>query len=312
MVNTIWEDLKRQYYSGNVITRLLLINLGAFLFFRFLELGMWTVGVGDIQNILEWFMISKSGFEVITRPWTIITNMFLHYGFMHILWNMLFLYWFGRILQELIGNGKVLATYVLSGLAGALAFFVSANLSSLPIGSYALGASGAIMGIVAMAAAIAPNFQIHLLFIGGVKLMYVALFFIVFNLISIPSGANTGGVFAHLGGLAMGYFLARQMQNGNDWTERFNTIFDKIVNWFQDTFTRRPKPKVVYRNPNKTKATKPKTKTKRRQRPSADSLSKDERQAKIDAILDKIKREGGYDNLTDEEKEFLFKVGKDD
>lgn len=311
MVNTIWEDLKRQYYSGNIITQLLLINIGVFLFFRFVWLGMWITGFNpdNIQNILEWFMVSGNGFELITRPWTIITNMFLHFDLGHIFWNMLYLYWFGRILQELIGNRKILAIYVLSGLAGVVAFVLSANLTTLPIGDYALGASGAIMGLVLAAATTAPNFQIHLIFIGGVKLMYIALIVVVLDLIALPGGVNTGGHLAHLGGAGMGYFLARQMQNGNDWTERFNIIFDKIVNWFQNTFSRRSRPKVVYRNPNKVKT---RTKAAGRQRPGADSLSKDERQARVDAILDKIKREGGYNNLTDEEKEFLFKAGKDD
>ena len=307
MVNTIWEDVKRQYYSGSIITRLILINIGAFLCFRFLWLGMFLVGVqgnDKIEVILNWFSISSNGLEIITRPWTIITNMFLHFDLGHIFWNMLFLYWFGRILQELIGNRKILAIYVLSGLAGALAFVLSANLNPA-IGSYALGASGAIMGIILAAATIAPHFQIHLLFIGGVKLMYVALVVVVLDLIALPSGINTGGHFAHLGGAAMGFFLARQMQNGYDWTERFNDIFDKITNWFQSIFSRRPKPKVVYRNTNKT------TKRTSGNRTADNSMSKEERQAKIDAILDKIKREGGYNNFTDEEKEFLFKVGKD-
>ena len=307
MVNTIWEDVKRQYYSGSTITRLLLVNIGIFLFFRFLWLGMYLVGAGGgdrIYNILDWFSISSSGFEIITRPWTIITNMFLHFKIGHIFWNMLFLYWFGRILQDLIGSRKILAIYVLSGLAGALAYVISANINP-SIGGYAMGASGAIMGIILTAATLAPHFQIHLLFVGGVKLMYVALVVVVLDLIALPSDINTGGHFAHLGGAAMGFFLAKQMQNGNDWTVRFNNIFDKIIGWFQNTFTRRPKPKVIYKNPNIKS-----TKRKKGNRTSDSSMSKEERQAKIDAILDKIKREGGYNNLSDEEKEFLFKAGK--
>lgn len=307
MVNTIWEDVKRQYYSGSTITRLLLVNIGVFLFFRFLWLGMYLVGEGGrdkIYNILDWFSISSTGFEIITRPWTIISNMFLHFEIGHIFWNMLFLYWFGRILQDLIGSRKILAIYVLSGLAGALAFVISANINP-SIGGYALGASGAIMGIILAAATLAPHFQIHLLFVGAVKLMYVALVVVVLDLITLPSLINTGGHFAHLGGAAMGFFLAKQMQNGNDWTIRFNNIFDKIVGWLQATFTRRSKPKVIYKNPNIKS-----TKRKKGNRTSDNSMSKEERQAKIDAILDKIKREGGYNNLSEEEKEFLFKAGK--
>lgn len=307
MLDTIWGDLKRQYYSGSMITRLLIINLAVFLSVRFLWLGLFLAGQNTfIDTLLNWISISAKPFEVITRPWTIITNMFLHFDVSHILWNMLFLYWFGRILEELIGSGKVLAIYIISGLAGALAFFLGANLLSLGIGSYALGASGAIMGIILAAATLAPHYQIHMLFIGGVKLMYVALFVVILDLISIPSGFNTGGHLAHLGGAAMGFFLATQMQKGNgDWVGGFNRIFAKITNWFQSTFTQRPKPKVSYKNPNKPK-----------QKPRASSetlgMTKEERQKRVDMILDKIKKEGGYDNLTAEEKEFLFRVGRDD
>lgn len=303
MLNTVWEDVKRQYYSGDTITRLLLINIAFFLFFRFLWLGLFITGqnADNIHNLLNWFSISASGFEVITRPWTIITNMFLHFELRHILWNMLFLYWFGRILQDLIGSQKILAIYILSGLSGALVYFISANFMTIGIGAYALGASAAIMGIILAAATISPHYQMHLMFIGGVKLMYIALFVIILDLISIPTGSNTGGHLAHLGGAAMGFFLAKQMQNGGDWIGGFNQLFENITNWFKAVFTRRPKPKVVYKNPNKPK----------QQTPRNDS-SQQNRQAKIDAILDKIKQEGGYSNLTAEEKDFLFRASKDE
>ncbi len=303
MLNTVWEDVKRQYYSGDTITRLLLINIAFFLFFRFLWLGLFITGqnADNIHNLLNWFSISSNGFEVITRPWTIITNMFLHFELRHILWNMLFLYWFGRILQDLIGSQKILAIYILSGLSGALVYFISANFMTIGIGAYALGASAAIMGIILAAATISPHYQMHLMFIGGVKLMYIALFVIILDLISIPTGSNTGGHLAHLGGAAMGFFLAKQMQNGGDWIGSFNELFKNITTWFKAVFTRHPKPKVVYKNPNKPK----------QQTPRNDS-SQQNRQAKIDAILDKIKQEGGYSNLTAEEKDFLFRASKDE
>jgi len=197
-----------------------------------------------------------------------------------------------------------------SGIGGVLAFFLSANLTNLMVGGYALGASAAIMGIVIAAATISPHYQMHLMFLGPVKLMYIALVFVFLDFIAIPGMSNTGGHLAHLGGAATGFFLARQLQNNKDWTEWFNNIFGKIVGWLESIFTRRPKPKVVYRNQNKTKA-KAKPKSRRTQRTTNNSnLSGDERQAKIDAILDKIKV-GGYDNLTGEEKEFLFKIRKD-
>ncbi|NJN77917.1 MAG: rhomboid family intramembrane serine protease [Saprospiraceae bacterium] len=305
MLNTVWEDVKRQYFSGNMITRLILVNLGFFLFFRLLWLGMFLVQGQAAQNnifdFLYWFSISSDWFKVITRPWTLLTNMFLHFEVGHFLWNMLYLYWFGRILSELVGNYRILGIYVMSGLAGALAYFAFANIFNLPIGEYALGASAAIMGLILAAATTAPNYQIHLMFIGGVKLMYIALFVVVLDLISIPTMANTGGHVAHLGGAMMGFFIARQIQNGTDWTEWFNNIVDKIVGWFEPVFTHRPKPKMAYKNPNKPT-----------QKPKNDGFTSQDRQAKIDAILDKIKKEGGYNNLTAEEKEFLFRASKEE
>lgn len=307
MLDTVWGDLKQQYYSGSMITKLLIVNLGAFLFFRFLWLGLFLFGQQlQIGTILNWVSISSTPFEILTRPWTIITNMFMHFEIRHILWNLLFLYWFGRILEELIGAGKILSIYLICGLAGALAYVLGANLLNLGLGGYALGASGAIMGIILTAATLSPHYQIQLLFIGGVKLMYVALFVVILDLISIPNGSNTGGHFAHLGGAAMGFFLAKQMQGGNaDWIGAVNRLLDKITGWAEATFTSQRKPKMAYKNPNKPKQ-------KPRASSSTESMSKVERQKRVDMILDKIKKEGGYNNLSTEEKEFLFRAGKDD
>lgn len=306
-MNTITEDIKRQFQSGSMVTRIIMVNLGFFVFFNLLNVLLFLIEgkTGTTFNtILEYFMVSSEGFEILTRPWSLFTNMFLHMGFLHFLINMLWLYWFGRIFQELLGNGRVLGFYVISGLGGVLAFFLSANLTNLAVGGYALGASAAIMGIVISAATIAPHYQMHLMFIGPVKLMYIALVVVFLDLIAIPGMDNTGGHLAHLGGAATGFLLAKQLQKDRDWAEWFNNIFGKVVGWFQSVFSRRQKPEVVYRNPNKPKP------QRRQQRPGNSGLSGQERQAKIDAILDKIKV-GGYDNLTAEEKEFLFKIRKD-
>ena len=139
MLNTVWEDVKQQYASGNVITKLLLTNVVIFLFFRFLWLIMFLVqgqaAEDSIFDLLYFFSMSSDGFKVIIRPWTLITNMFLHFDLWHLLWNLLYLYWFGRILQDLIGRKKILAIYIISGLAGALSYFIAANLLNMPIGN---------------------------------------------------------------------------------------------------------------------------------------------------------------------------------
>jgi membrane associated rhomboid family serine protease len=305
-MNTITEDIKRQFQSGSMVTRIIMVNLGFFVFFNLLNVFLFLIEgkTGTrFDTILEYFMVSSDGLEILTRPWSLFTNMFLHMGFLHFLFNMLWLYWFGRVFQELLGNQRVLGFYVISGIGGVLAFFLSANLTNLAVGGYALGASAAIMGIVIAAATIAPHYQLHLMFIGPVKLMYIALVVVFLDFIAIPGMENTGGHLAHLGGAATGFFLAQQLQSNKDWAAWFNGIFTKVVGWFESVFTRRKKPTVAYRNPNKQRQ-------QRQQKPNNSSLSGQERQAKIDAILDKIKV-GGYDNLTAEEKEFLFRIRKD-
>jgi membrane associated rhomboid family serine protease len=305
-MNTITDDIKRQFQSGSMVTRIIMVNLALFVFFNLLNVLLFLFegqkGTA-FDTILEYFMVSSEGLEILLRPWSLFTNMFLHMGFMHFLFNMLYLYWFGRIFQELLGNNRVLGFYVLSGLGGVLAFFLSANLTNLVVGGYALGASAAIMGIVIASATIAPNHQLHLMFIGPVKLMYIALVVVFLDLIAIPGMNNTGGHLAHLGGAATGFFLAKQLQKDKDWAEWFNNIFDKVMGWLESVFSRRKKPTVVYKNPNKSVQ-------KRQQKSNNSNLSGQDRQAKIDSILDKIKV-GGYENLTDAEKEFLFKVRKD-
>ena len=312
MINAAWEDAKQQYRSGNIITQIILVNLAIFLFFNLFRFLLFivqgTAATQLTQDILHWFSMPADGFRLLTRPWSLFTNMFLHFELWHFLWNMLYLYWFGAILRELIGGGRVLGVYVFSGLAGALVFFLSANLTNLPIGEYALGASAAIMGVILAAATTAPNYQINMLFIGSVKLMYVAFFVVFLDLISIPNLSNTGGHLAHLGGAFMGFFLVRQMQAGNDWTEWFNTIFQKINSWTSGLFAPKAQKKVVFKVD---KSPRTQTQTHAKKENGSRALSKQEKQAKIDAILDKIKQ-GGYESLTDAEKAFLFRASKDE
>jgi len=317
MFKSIWEDIKREFNYGNMITRIIIVNLGVFVMIHLVRAGVYVYQGGQpwspagFQEFLSYIAMSSDWFRVLTRPWILITAMFAHYGVWHILWNMLFLMWFGRILGDFLGNQRVLPLYLLGGLAGSLIYFISYNI--LPYGGdgpgIALGASAGVMAIVTGAGTIAPDYTIRLLFLGNVKLKYLVGAVLFMYLISLTSGVNEGGHFAHFGGAILGFLFVRQLQEGNDWSRPINRILDSIGAFFTGNFSfqRRRGPKVVYRNP---KATRPQTprSADRKGSASSDSLSEDH-QERLDAILDKIKQTG-YESLDEEEKEFLFNASK--
>ncbi len=315
MLSSIWDDVKQQFSYGNMIIRLIIVNVAIFLVINLMKVFLHHGGAPDnwYDRILGWFKISSDPLEILMHPWSIFTHMFMHEGFWHLLWNMLFLYWFGRILGDLLGDKRILPIYVLGGLAGALAFFVSVNL--LPYGSggihTALGASAGIMAIVVAAGMIAPEYSLRLLFLGDVKLKYIVVGVIILDLIGTAGDINTGGHFAHLGGALMGYIFITQLQSGRDLSEPLNNFFDKTSNMFrgisEPSLRPRKGPKMVHRNEDKIKSRQQRGKTGHRsdRGKSADGSHQD----KLDAILDKIKKEG-YDSLSEAEKEFLFNASK--
>jgi len=296
-----------------MITQLIIINVAVFVIINLVRLFLFLGNGGAVpelyNTILHFFCMSSDWKFFLTHPWGMVTSMFLHEGFWHLLWNMLFLYWFGRIVGDFIGDQRILPLYLLGGLTGAVVFFISANLLPYGMGGrFALGASAGVMAIVVAAGTISPDYIMRLLLLGDVKLKYIVAVLVFLDLILIPSGGNTGGHFAHLGGAFFGWLFVAQLRNGNDFSEPVNNILDKI----RDVYTRvisgkrsSRGPKVVYRNPSRKRST-----TSRGQAASdTNNRNSSAYQEKLDAILDKIK-DSGYESLTKEEKEFLFNASK--
>lgn len=298
------EDAKREYRRGNMVTRLVMLNVAVFVFVNILKIvlrayyGFETNQMQGYDDVINFLMISSDMWHNLTHPWVFITSIFLHEGFMHILFNMLFLYWFGAIVGDLVGDRHILPLYLLGGLIGGVAFIGSAILLNYGGGDpvYALGASGAVMSIVVASAVIAPEYEMNLLLIGRVKLKYIVMVLVFLDMISVANNTNTGGHFAHLGGVFFGWLYVQQLRTGNDLSVPVNNFFSSIKSFFGGL--RKPKgPHVVYRN-------------KSAKRPHASSDTHDlSHQEKLDSILEKIKK-AGYDSLTEEEKEFLFKASK--
>ncbi len=313
MLQSIWEDVKREFSYGNMVTRIVIVNVVVFIVVNITKLLLFISNGGEASpvydEIVHFFSISNDWWQLLTHPWVIFTHMFLHENFWHLLWNMLYLYWFGRIVGDFIGNQRVLPIYLLGGLMGALLFFITANL--LPYGTggtrYALGASAAVMAVVVAAGAISPDYIMRLLFLGDVKLKYIVLVLVLLDLFALASNMNTGGHFAHLGGALMGWIFVRQLREGNDWALPINTLFDKIGSLFRRK--RQPRrPQMAYKNPNRTARTA--TNTGNSRKPTAVTDKEDlSDQERLDTILDKIKQ-SGYESLTEREKEFLFNASK--
>ncbi len=321
MFQSIWEDAKREFNYGNMVTRIIILNVAVFLIINIVAVFFFLAGqIDKFPVVVKWLSLSSGWQFNLTHPWVIFTHMFLHDGFWHILWNMLMLYWFGRIVGDFLGNQRILPLYLLGGLAGGIAYFVSAQINMpIVIGEMALGASAAVMAIVVAAGVIAPNYTMNLLLIGPVKLKYIVAVLVLLNVFSIARIApNTGGNIAHLGGAALGWIFVLMLREGNDISIPINRIINSISNFFSQLFNgapksppRRKKPHVAYKNTNAgevKKATKKTTATRRGNANSDNSgLSQQER---VDAILDKIKV-SGYDSLSQEEKEILFKASKE-
>ena len=307
MGSGIMDEFKHAFNRpDNGLVQIILLNLVVYVGLIFLRVILTFSGAGGVYDqIMQWFMLPAAVPEFITKPWTIITYFFLHERFFHILFNMLFLYWFGKIIKEFLGGSKVVNLYVLGGLAGGVFYILIYN--TIPLfadridSSMMLGASAGVFAVVVGAATFMPNYTIFLMFIGPVRIKYIAIFYVILAFAQ-TTGANAGGELAHLGGAAIGFIYIKQLQHGNDLGKWIHSFFAFIKSFF----VRQPKVKVTYRKSSKSKnksAEKGQT-TASGSRP-LDSTSQEE----IDAILDKISH-SGYESLSKEEKQKLFNASK--
>ena len=293
MFRSIWDDIKRQYRYGDMVTRLVIVNAAVFVGLGLLRL-LFVLFAGfelpiTFDTIVKYISANSDPMFDLQHPWVILTHMFTHVGLWHFVWNMLLFYWFGKIVQDLIGNQKILAIYLLGGLCGFITFVVSIYFLQGP-GVQAIGASAAVMAMVVAAGIIAPEYEMRLLLLGNVKIKYIVAVLLLLDVLGIGSMVNTGGHLAHLGGAFFGWFFIYQLREGNDLSGPVNRLMDSLSNLFSsDKKARKTKLKVRYK---KTSNQEP------------ESLSFEE---KLDAILEKIKH-SGYDNLTEEEKEFLYQA----
>jgi membrane associated rhomboid family serine protease len=290
--------------SGNALITLIAIQLIIFVALIFIKVIYYFTygkpGAAEYENdILNWIILPAKLDTFITRPWTLLTHMFVHDRVWHIIANMLWLWGFGYIFQDLAGNRKLIPLFIYGALAGALAYMLSFNLIPVlreNIESSALGASAGVMAIAIATTVMAPGYRIFPFINGGIPLWVLTMIFVIIDLATIPY-SNPGGHIGHLAGGGMGFLFMNMMLRGYDWSAWMNNIFD----WFNNLF-----------NPDKPKKGK-KIKTQLFYKSSSNPYKKTSNitQQKIDDLLDKIGQKG-YSSLTEDEKELLKRASKED
>lgn len=288
---SILEELKFKFQQGNAIIRIIMVNVAVFIVFGVLNslLGLFNSN-GIIKLVLDWLVLPASFTRYIYQPWSLLTYTFLHEGFLHILFNMLWFYWIGQLLQQYLGNPKTYQAYFMGAIAGGLVYMVSYHVFPYLIPSVeistARGASAGVLSVVFATATLLPEYELSLFLIGSVRLKYIALFTLLLDLISIPYD-NPGGHIAHIGGAAFGYFYIKQIYANN--------FLSGFFDWIENLF----KPKQ-------------KSNLKIHHRSGYMKVNSNEKptQAEVDRILEKINQKG-LSYLSDKEKDILRNFGKD-
>jgi membrane associated rhomboid family serine protease len=287
----IQDEIKKTFKSGSNLNKLIYINIAVFVLITIVSIIGYLMDNKELSmKALNLFSVPSSLSGLLVKPWTLITYMFTHKDIMHILFNMLWLYWFGTIFLEYLDQKKLVAVYLLGGISGAIVYVASFNIfpafREVVNESVAIGASASVMAVVVAIAAYVPDYSVNLFLLGRIKIKYLAL--AIFILTSIMDfSVNSGGKLAHIGGALFGYLYTHNLRRGRDLGKGLN----KIIDFFVTLFKPRKKIRVTYK------------------KPAAEyeyNKARVDHQERINKILEKISK-GGYDSLTKEEKDLLFR-----
>ena len=281
------DTLRQRFSQFNIAEKLILINIICFIVPFFLRTIFHLFGLTE-KTFLSFFELPSSIGDFIYQPWSLFTYGFLHDSIGHIFWNMLLLYYASQFFLNLFSSQRFINVYFMGILLGGLVFILSYAI--FPVfkdqSPHMVGASAGVMAVLIFSCSYTPTQEVRMLFFN-VKLMYIGIALVIIDFLQIPNG-NAGGHLAHIGGAALGYIYAQQLQNGKD----IGAGFERFWKWLATLFSPQPTMKTVYKSPRRNTKNTPQSE-----------------QEKIDRILDKISA-SGYDSLTKEEKELLFNAGK--
>lgn len=286
-MSTLWDEIRfKVIRSGSNANLLIGINVAVFLALGLIYVfEMLFTQNSVLHDVLVNYLVLPAHLPTLLyKPWTVVTYMFMDGAILHFIFNMLWFFWIGQIFEEYLGAKKLLTIYILGGLFGAALFVAGYNLfpvfAAAKYQAVAVGAPACVMAVIVATATLRPDYSIFMMFIGAVKLKWIAIVYVILDILFLV-GPNSSNIFAHLGGALLGFVYIKQLQRGNDWGAGIAKLFKP-----------RSKLKVVSNN-------------------SAKSTNNKPRQDEIDNILDKISK-SGYDSLSKQEKEILFRASKDD
>ena len=291
-MNTIWNDIKSNYKSGTSFTKILYINLGFFILYKLLFVFSFLFDTGEIDVFIkDYLALSSNSVLLIKKPWTFISYMFVHQSFFHLLFNMVWFHLGSKLFLQYFNGKQLISTYILGGISGGLLFITAFNVfpvfSSDVLNSSVVGASASVIAVFIAISTYSPNYRIAIPFVGNIPLKYIAITLIVLDVLSI-SPENPGGHIAHIGGAIFGYIYVSILKRGID----ISVNFYNFINFFSQKKKHKKSKKVNTRK--------------------SDDIfrsEKAEKQKHINSILEKISK-SGYESLTKEEKELLFKESK--
>ena len=290
------SDLKSRFHRGDINVQLIYINVGVFVVTTLVSVFLRLFNIGD-ASWMNFLTLPASIPEFLKQPWSLLSYMFLHADPLHLLFNMLWLYWFGQLFLSFFSARHFRGLYLLGGICGGLFYMLALNVfpyfTPYIYISTLLGASASVLAIVVATAVREPEYRVNFMFIGTVRLKYVALFMVVTDLLFVTSG-NGGGHIAHLGGALAGWWFAWSLRKGKDVTKWINGVLDGCSGVWSKLSSKKPKMKV----------------SKGGRAADYDYNARKKQQSEeIDRILDKLKK-SGYGSLTTEEKKRLFDASK--
>ena len=290
------SDLKSRFHRGDINLQLIYINVGVFVVTTLVSVFLRLFNIGD-ASWMNFMTLPASIPEFLKQPWSLLSYMFLHADPLHLLFNMLWLYWFGQLFLSFFSARHFRGLYLLGGICGGLFYMLALNVfpyfTPYIYISTLLGASASVLAIVVATAVREPEYRVNFMFVGTVRLKYVALFMVVTDLLFVTSG-NGGGHIAHLGGALAGWWFAWSLRKGKDVTKWINGVLDGCSGVWSKLSSKKPKMKV----------------SKGGRADDYDYNARKKQQSEeIDRILDKLKK-SGYGSLTTEEKKRLFDASK--
>ena len=288
----MYQQIKKKFGEASILNKLIYINVTIFILFSLFDVFSFLFN-SNINIFVNKFELPSNTDIFIQQPWSIISYMFFHSSILHLLFNMIWLHFGGKILINYINEKQFLSTYLIGGICGGILFILSYNFipafNSIYLSAFALGSSASVFAIMIAAATYSPNLNIQLPLLGRIKLKHIAIFMITLDIISIPKG-NAGGHIAHIGGAIFGYFYIYKLKKGQD----YSILMSKLIDIITNTFKTRSKFKTVH---------------KRAKSDYEFNAEKADQQKEINKILEKISK-SGYDSLNQKEKDTLFSASK--